>query len=205
MYTTVPAKVVGDVVTATPMWNTHIADNFNKAVMRPIAETTLGVASATIDFTSIAADWTSLILVMEGRGDTAARSVLVNGIFNSDSGANYDSFIAGILGTGAAQATGVSRAGTSFRAGSLVAATGLATAQSGFEITIPNYAGTTLRKSYQGVGWLPGDATSDGEIQAIFPVGGWRSTAAINRITLTAAAGNFIAGTKATLYGIGGI
>ena len=54
------------------------------------------------------------------------------------------------------------------------------------------------------VGWVKDatDGTTD-SYQSIVGGGEWRSTAAINRVTVFPATGNFIAGTRLTIYGMG--
>src|SRR4051812_9058670 len=56
-----------------------------------ITETVLGSAQATIPFSSIAATYRHLKIIITGRGDTAVNNFCrVRLRLNSDSGANYD-------------------------------------------------------------------------------------------------------------------
>jgi hypothetical protein len=69
------------------------------------------------------------------------------------------------------------------------------------ELLIPNYANTTMVKTLQltavfGIGMGAG-----GRLLRV--AGGiWNSVAAINRLTFSPSSGNFVAGSRAVLYGI---
>ena len=202
-YTEVPARSVGDVFTSDPMWTTYIKDNLNKGVVRPIAETTLTVAAASIDFASIAADWSHLLLVISARGDAAATSVALNARVNNDSGANY--YSQDLRGNAAAASAVETLAGTAVVASPVVpAATGPADAFGGITLLLPHYAGALDHKSllaeYFGHRATTSGGMFVGKVGAI-----WKSAAAVNRVTLSASSGNLDIGTRATLYGMGGI
>jgi hypothetical protein len=63
------------------------------------------------------------------------------------------------------------------------------------------YAATTFHKIAQVAGGHK-TGTASGSFSTSTLTGHWRSTAAITRITLRLAAGNFVTGTTATLYGL---
>jgi hypothetical protein len=63
----------------------------------PIASTTLGTASGTISFDSIAATWTDLVLVLNFGVATAGPTIRLR--FNDDSGSNYSYTYLGGNGT----------------------------------------------------------------------------------------------------------
>jgi hypothetical protein len=157
-----------------------------------IATTTLGSASSTITFSSIAASWTDIRLILVG---TVTTSTIVRLRFNSDTGANYsETFIYGDGSTAASYAN----TGQSY-----ITAGGLNfNWQSGtpcFSTTdVFSYAGST-NKTVLHTESL--DLNGSGNTAS--SVGLWRNTAAITTITLTAgASGTFATGTTATLYGI---
>lgn len=201
-YTVLPSKAVGDVFTSDPMWNTYLRDNLNKGVVRPIAETTLSVAAASIDFTSIAADWSHLLLVLYARGDTAATATAARIRFNGDSGANYD--YQQLRGSGASTSASEGLAQTALVVGSVPAASAGANLFGDCEIWLPHYTQAANNKvARSGYGFKIG--TASGNVEAGSYHGFWRSNAAVTQVTLTPAAGNFAAGTRATLYGMGGI
>lgn len=160
----------------------------------PIAQTLLTVAAATIDFTSIPATYEDLVIVLQGRGTTAAVSTNMLMRFNNDSGANYDFSRWNRFGNNSNVAQ------TSAEIGSLMAATAPAGNSSQATIEINNYARTTLRKTAFTLQGGDESTLAAGQYSHISNML-WRSTAAINRVTILLAAGNFDIGTVATLYG----
>lgn len=201
-YTTVPTKNPGDVFSATPMWQTYLRDNLNKGVVRPIAETTLSVAAASIDFSSIAADWSHLMIDFYGRGDAAVTATSCLLRFNADTGANYD--YERVYGEGAAVAAAEALAATSLLVvGRLPGASAPANVFGAGAITVPYYASANQKTMHAAGMGKRGVAAGDLGVEAIS--GFWRNVAAITQITLLPASGNFAIGTRATLYGMGGI
>jgi hypothetical protein len=165
-----------------------------------ISDTTLGAGAASIDITSIPADFKSLKLILTGRGDTASTSIAVTMRLNNDSGGNYDYQYD--QGSGATANAGEAQAQTSGQIGGLSAASAPANVAGAITVELPDYAGTTFQKSYIGIGGYK-TSTAAGAIASTRWFGAWRNTAAISRITILASSGNFIVGTRATLYGIG--
>jgi hypothetical protein len=194
-YAAVPTKNPGDILTAT-LWNTYIQGNADAGFMRMLANVTLGSAAATIDFTSIPATFAHLRLVIVGRGDTAAGSTSLGLKVNNDAGGNYEWItLFGRSNSTLAYDTGVTT--SPMIVGYLPAATaggGLGIS----DILVADYASTVLHKGFT---WT--DKHFDATNRAAGAGGGrWTSTAAINRLTLLLGAGNFIAGSRATLYGL---
>jgi hypothetical protein len=180
---------VGDVVTSA---------EFKKGV-GCIYNTTLGVAAASIDVTGINATYAHLRVVLYGRGDTAATEISVGMRFNGDTAANYDSeYVQGNGGTPQAAQT---LADTSIACGLVAAASATAGVFDGADFVIPAYAGTTGQKVVSGT-YTTKRGTAGGLFAAAFG-GWWRSTAAINQITLFPTAGNFVAGTRLSIYAMG--
>jgi hypothetical protein len=156
-----------------------------------IATTTLGSASATIDFTSIASTWTDIKLVL------VCTSITGNGYikmrFNNDSSTLYS--YTSLYGNGSAAASGTN------------------TGENGIDLTrytenktttptmrtadIFSYAGSTFKTVLaQEISDLNGSGSIFNSVNL------YRSTSAINQITLTATGNNFATGTIATIYGI---
>jgi len=200
MFTVIPSVVGGDALTSA-LWN-GLADSVNKGVVRPIAEVTLGAATASISFTAIAADWSHLLVEVDARGDTAAVTTDLYVRLNGDTGANYDTqqFNANAGASNPAE----SLAQTVIRLGQIPAASAPANLFSHRDIVISSYASTTREKVVTMRGSLK-YGTATGNMQMLAHSGFWRSAAAITSVTLLLAAGNFVAGTRATLYGMGGI
>lgn len=155
----------------------------------PIATQTLGSAQATVTFSSIPSTYTDLVLVTQSAGSTAGQDFKIQ--FNSDTGTNYSVTL--IRGYG----TGVTSNRTSnstyiyldYSGGSLT------TIQDQYNVNIMNYANTT---TYKTILTRYSSAANSAEAG----VGLWRSTSAINRIDLSMTAGNLVAGSTFTLYGI---
>jgi hypothetical protein len=164
----------------------------------PLATTTLGAAQATISLTGIDQTYADLIVVVTARGDAAATFADVRMTLNNDTGTNYDTQRSD-LNNGTLTGAGAVAAAFGF-IGWIPAASGVANAASSLEIVIPSYANTTFHKDFfSRSGLRTGAAAANMFENAIW--GDWRSTAAVNRIDLALSTGNFVAGTKVTVYG----
>jgi len=158
-----------------------------------IATTTLGTASANITFSSIPATYTDLRLVLVSTASSGGSRAYLR--FNSDTGTNYS--FTNISGDGGFP---TSARATSQAFINLDAATyGQTTATPNFySVDIFSYAGSTnktvLSTSNQD------QNTTNGSV--VPQVSLWRSTSAINTVTLSLSSGNYAIGTTATLYGI---
>lgn len=160
---------------------------------------TVSGAGATLDFTGIANTYQHLWLIVEGRSDTAATSTNLLMRFNGDTSAIYDweRYDAGA----ATVSAGESIAATSLMVGEITGATATASRPGLCEILIPNYAETSFFKSFRSGGGFTPTATS-GNIVYRGNFGLWRSTVAITQVTFLPLAGSFIAGSRASLYGL---
>lgn len=156
---------------------------------------------ASFDFTGIAATYESIEVVVSGRSDLAAttnQALLCRA--NNDSGNNYHWQRSGSFGgtnNDASAGTPVSAA----TIGSITAATAPAGAAATTRLIIPGYARTVFNKSMLSLSGLRYAAGAS--LQHSFHAE-WASTAAINRLTLLPASGNFLEGSVVTLYGISG-
>ena len=157
-------------------------------------------ADADFDFTAIPATYKHLCLVVYARGDAAGASTILIARFNGDSGANYDDEYKDVDGTTNSAPVG-QVAQTFLQCGEIPGWTAGASRAGLYEILIPAYAGTTLFKMLRSHGgWSDGTAVANQSIR--HATGTWRSTAAINRVQLLPGSGNFVAGSRATLYGL---
>jgi hypothetical protein len=157
------------------------------ATYEPIATQTLGSAAASITFSSIAASWTDLRLVLTVLPTATNRPYLQ---FNSDTGTNYSRTVVYGAGTSAASTATVdtNQIITSVQTSNQVNLT---------TWEIFSYAGSTY-KTVLGV--VSMDKNESGSTSNT--VGLWRSTSAITTINITASTSTFAIGTTATLYGI---
>jgi len=159
----------------------------------PISSTTIsGTGTSTISFTSIPQTYTDLELVIQVRENSGSDgNTFIN--FNSDTGANYS--FTQIYGSGSAG--GSNRASSQTRTGIYGNASQIdASTTYGFsKAYILNYSNSTTYKSI----YSQGNFTT---IEIVARTHLWRSTAAITRIDLTLASGNYANGSVVTLYGI---
>ena len=157
------------------------------ATYQPIASQTLGSNASSVTFSSIAADWTDLVLVAALQ---ASSTVYTSLRFNGDTGNNYSSTY--VFGNG-------STASSSRQSNTSVIA-GFGSNNSGnpvpFALNVFNYANTNVYKTT-----LSTNANVGGDFGKT--VGLWRSTAAITSLTLiTSTANSWAAGSTFSLYGI---
>ena len=152
----------------------------------PIASQTLGSAAASVTFSSIPQGYTDLVVVYNGAG-TAGTGLYFQ--FNGDSSANYSH--TRILGDGT---SAISQRGSNNTIGSFLSI--VSTTQNNVIAQVQNYSNSTTYKTT-----LARSNNTTGYIGAYVSL--WRSTAAINSITITTGtADTYVAGSTFTLYGI---
>ena len=155
------------------------------ATYTPIATTTLGADAASYTFSSIPSTYTDLVVICNV---TCASAHTAYAQYNSDTGSNYSS--TQLYGTGSGSAA-------SYRVSSQTSAlAGISDGTSVMKGNIMNYANTN---TYKTILHRYSDVTS-GDVEA--GVNLWRSTSAINIMTISLGSGTFISGSKFTLYGI---
>jgi hypothetical protein len=162
----------------------------------PIATTTLGSNQGTVTFSSIPSTYTDLVLIVNAAMATADTSSLQIRVGNSsvDTGTNYSS--TDLLGDGTSATSGRTSNDTFIRI--LGRGTTLPNTITSNSITnIMNYANTSTYKTLLIRGNVPSK-----KLQAT--AGLWRSTSAINIITISdfEYSTNILAGSTFTLYGI---
>lgn len=155
----------------------------------------------TIDFQSIPATSEDLLITLLARGEAAANSVTVNMRFNNDSGANYTGERLD-ASSGTVGAAGEGAPDTQMRIGEITA-DNIGTAHGGnIQTFVPSYASTAFFKGwYSDGGWAIGDASTNQNSRTMH--GTWLSAAAISRVTLIPASGDFKVGSRASLYLLG--
>lgn len=159
----------------------------------PIARTTLSSAAATVTFSSISGSYTDLILVVNCGASSAG--VTHDFRFNSDSGTNYS--LTDLYGNGSTAAS--SRASNQTKGSFAYFVVADSPVEHNAILHIMNYSNTTTFKTALSRS-NRGSANNFPGAEAIVNL--WRSTAAITSITLLPNAGNFVAGSTFTLYGI---
>ena len=160
-----------------------------------ISSYTASTAVATIDFSSIPSTYTDLIVKVSSRSSTATFPTNLRMYFNATGGTGYSFRI--LRGSGSA-ATSINSSGNDhIQIDNTDAVSATASTFDNTEVYIPNYAGSNA-KSVSSDGVSENNAT---EAYAQLAAGLWTTTA-INQITLSLAAGNFVQYSTATLYGI---
>lgn len=120
--------------------------------------------------------------------------------FNGDTAANYDMNLLFAQAGGASAAASVGQ--TSVRGGEITPSGAAAGAMAGGTIWIPYYATILQAKSITGTNFFNSDNTANNQVTAV-EGGVWRtSNAAITSILIFPSAGNFVANSSFSLYGI---
>ena len=162
------------------------------AVTHKLIQTiTVGVAAASIDFTSIPQTYTDLKIVYSLRNSNT--SVVADIQFNGLS-TNLSSRL--LLGSGSA-ASSITGA-TQLRSYGTDPSDYTASVFSNLEVYIPNYAGSTNKS-------VSMDYVTENNAAAAysgFTAGLWSATTAITQVTLTVSGGNVAQYSSASLYGI---
>lgn len=158
----------------------------------PLATTTLGSAQSTVTFSSISSAYTDLILIIQGRNTSSTTNYDLYLRFNSDTGTNYSS--TRMYGQGSSVSADLLQNWSSVWNGYWY---GTSSADLSMTVThIQNYANTNFFKPCITRQYAV-NHNSNFITNAM-----WRSTSAINTITLSLAATNFDTGSTFTLYGI---
>lgn len=165
-----------------------------------IATFTLGTATNSVTFSSISSAYKSLqirSMQKDSNANAAGQSIRIT--FNGDTATNYSyhdlyAFAPGGVGSGGA-------ANATYILSQLVSAGGQSTPFGVSIIDIIDYANTSKNKTLRMFGGT--DNNQNTTYTGLSLTSGlWRSTSAINSVTLTAHNINFATGSKFALYGI---
>lgn len=153
----------------------------------PLASTTLGSATSTVDFTSISGSYTDLVLVTDFAVSSAGDFYLR---FNSDTGTNYSVTILVGDGTSAvsSRSSTIGYISPNYNSDQI-------SQRVIHNWSIQNYSNTTTNKTALC-------RYNNASRQTVAAVGLWRSTSAITSINIARSAGNFTTGSTFTLYGL---
>ena len=158
-----------------------------------ISSITLGSAAATMEFTSIPATYTDLIVKLSTQGTAATPRVR----FNNVTSAIYSEKL--LYGQGGTAASAIATTDTWFEWIALSNYGGASDFFANSEFYIPNYAGSN-NKSVSADSVQEVNATTGNNLY--LDAGLWSSSAAITSIQFFASSGNFVAHSTAYLYGI---
>ena len=155
-----------------------------------IASTTLSTATASITFSSIAADYTHLQIRGINLASVTNENVRIQ--FNSDTGSNYSYHY--LYGNGSSAGA----SGTANTAYSLIGLNGSTSAAGAYVVDVLDYANTNKYKTTRS---LTGN-DQNGSGYALLVSGNWRSSSAISTITISPLSGNFNTYSSFSLYGV---
>lgn len=160
-----------------------------------ISKTTATTSVASIEFTSIPGTYTDLVLKLSARHDVFNDTIKQQLLDFNNSGSTKQ------LST--MRWNGDTVGGFTESAGQLngyvTGATATANTFGVWELYLPSYANTNFTKSYI-VDF--GTENNGADQQVGIVAGAWPSTSAVTSIKLSTAAGNYVTGTTAQLYGI---
>lgn len=187
----------GQVLTADSTVGAGVKWASATGAMVQLYDNTAAGAIANWDVTTGLTGYNHLAISLVGRSDVAATTTALQIRFNNDTGSNYDYTQASFIPTPGGSAAD---AATSIVCGSLLGATAPASTPTVMNLHLPNYAATVFFKEVTGTVFSRYGATTSN--LAIVFGGNWRSTAAITRVTVFPAAGNFILGSRLSIYGV---
>jgi hypothetical protein len=165
-----------------------------------ISKITTAASQATVDFTSIPATYTDLIVVFQARdnyvGTTEGMYLKVN---NDGTSGNYSNGIYILNSASTVSGGGVVPSASGMFIYNLPGTTATANMASAGKVTVANYAGTTFNKKISADGAY---SQSGADTVLMTVAANWKSTAAITRLTFIVAT-SFLNGSVFTLYGVG--
>jgi hypothetical protein len=154
--------------------------------------------AATIDFTSIPATYTDLVLKLSTRQSGASSATTIRMGFNGSTAAIYSyRYIQGDGGS-ASSSSGTGATNTSNETVVNNGAGATASTFASGEVYIPNYTSANA-KSWSADSVQENNAST---AYSRLTAGLWNNSTAINRISLVDSEGNFVQYSTATLYGI---
>jgi hypothetical protein len=177
------------------------ADLAATAALKKIAEVSGTGSSGVLEFSSIPATYRGLQLIGHGRSDAAVTGTFILMTFETSPTAGaYDYQV--IASTGSTLVGAESIGAVDYIiAGEATGASSPASAMGGSVIDIPEYANTSIMKTVLANTYTPRVFSAGNLIQRCFG-GTWELTAAIDRIRLTLASGNWTTSSRWTLYGM---
>ena len=167
--------------------------------MVKLADVLLVAAAPSLDLSAIPQTFTHLQLVLSLRGDGAGVTQGVSLRFNNDATAGaYQSELVSAAAAVVAAAEAINT--NLITLGACPAATGIANHFSSHTVGITNYRSAAAKVAE--ITAATRQSTASGGLLRYLIGGFWASAAAINRVTVFPAAGNFVSGSRATLYGL---
>jgi hypothetical protein len=171
------------------------------AVVQLADQTVTGSPASSVSFASISGSYSHLYLVIQARGDTASVGVPVRLRFNGDSTSGHyawqnPEFYAGNTANGSE-----STSDTAIKLGQMSGASSPSGDAGSLRVDIPNYTGTTFHKNAISTYGQRSNTGGSAVVTGI-SYGIWlASPAAVTSIDILPGSGNFVVGSRFTLYG----
>ena len=182
-----------DMLAGNTVWNPWEPDG----AFDSLATVTPSGSTGTITFAGIPNTYRHLQIRAIGRSDYAGSNVQLAMRFNSDSASNYSTH--NLIGVGSGSGTATGTANTTYIEGGQMAGATLSASIYGVTIIdVLDYQDTNKFKTSRSLSGF--DANGSGQV--LLSSGSWRSTVAVNSITLLAGAGNWTSVSQFTLYGV---
>lgn len=169
------------------------------SVVKIAEQNTFDGTTDTVTFSNIPPLFRDLRVVVMGRSDDAEVLDTLNLLFNSGGG-NYDYALRNVNGAGTTSNTTAVNSSLGAVAAFLSGADAPAGAAGSAVIDIPNYR-SSLHKVAHGLSTFK-TGTTTADINTAHAAIHWRDTTAINRVVVSLAGGDFVAGSRVALYGI---
>jgi hypothetical protein len=163
-----------------------------------LLSTTTRASNGTIDVSSISGAYNDLILVGMLRSAVASSTDSVKLQLNGDTAANYD--YQRLFDITASVSAGEQFGLGDFEPSGMPGSTTAAGLFCFFEAVIPGYASTTWQKIVN-IQISKKEGTTSGSLVHASGSGFWRSTAAVNRVTLSGTGGLLVTGSQLRIYG----
>jgi hypothetical protein len=164
-----------------------------------LADSTLSVAAASIDFTGLSQSYNHLWFVLHCRSAQAAVTDTLLLRFNADNSAVYEVQYQNGLATTSSAAESLTQTG--FWASVVPGASATANRYGGGTLFAPNYALAHHKELVSTIGAPTGTAT--GTVYNYVLTGVWPNTAAVTQATFLLSSGaNLTAGSRVTVYGL---
>lgn len=168
-----------------------------------ISDIVLQADTASFDISDIPGTYKHLMLMADLRSTESATFSEIQLRFNNDSGGNYEWHYKYLQSNDGSGTTDGGTSATSLGVGQADGATADANKSGALNVYIPNYAGTAFYKNFQSES-AHGRTTAVGQRVRIIGQGVWKNTTAVTRVTLLPGSGNWLAGSRLTVYGLGG-
>lgn len=166
-----------------------------------IAEQVLTSAASNFTFSSIPSTYRDLILRCNARGDATQTNIQGQVQLNGDTGSDYDNVYSFWNSSGASYFPQTGTTSLTQGVGAFPGASSAANYPGNFEMTIQDYKGTIF---YKNVSWRSGfvnGSIGSGNLYVANGTGWWRNTTAITGVLIKPDSGNFITGSRCSLYG----